>query len=80
MLSLIRDYFKSTLLFYKNLYMNASTYGIKKELDSSQSKDKIREDISDLENNIKLAESEVAELKEKIRIKRAEFIKQNEVF
>ena len=79
MLSLIRDYFKSILLSYKNLYITASTYGIKKELSSNQYKEDLKSEILELGNSIKLAESEVAELSDKINVKVADFDLQNKV-
>lgn len=44
-----------------------------------QEKDGVRSEIADLENSIKLVESEVAELNSKISAKKIEFAKQNEV-
>ena len=80
MLSLIRDFFKSTLLFYKNLYISTSTYGIRKELNSNRYKEELRSDIAELENSIKLAESEVTALNNKIQLKASEFNTKNTVY
>lgn len=59
--------------------MSSCTYGIKKELDSNQNKESLRYEIAYLENSIKLAESEVTMLNDKIKTNKTEFAKQNEV-
>lgn len=79
MLSLIRDYFKGILLFYRNLYISGSCYGIRKEISSCGQKEQLKESITVLDTDVKLVESEVLSLEERIKTKKEEFAAKQEV-
>ncbi len=69
-MSLIRDYFKDTLLFYKNIYVSSCCFGIKKEIKAEKKKKNLRNDIKDLDEKIKELNKKVAQLREKIKMKK----------
>lgn len=70
LLSLIRDYFKDTLLFYKNIYISSCCFGIKKEIKAEKKKKLLKYDINDLDLKIIALKKRVALLKEKIKMKK----------